>query len=121
MGQFSDVRANAMLDSMPATVYQGLSTTTPTTAGANITEPVGNGYARKVFTLGAAAARKRENTTATQHIATGGTWGTITHAVYFDALTAGNFIGEDQLDAPRNMVDGAQMDFAIAAIDFDLP
>jgi hypothetical protein len=30
----------------PTTVYMALSTTTPTDAGGNVTEPSGNGYAR---------------------------------------------------------------------------
>lgn len=121
MGQYSDSRANAMLGTLPSPIFVGLSTTTPTAAGANVTEPVGNGYARQSATLGAAAGRNRTNTNALNLTASGGDWGTCTHTVYYSAVTGGTFEGFDDLTAPRNMVDGAQMDFAIGALDFDLP
>lgn len=121
MGQLSDTRANAMLDAgLPATVYVGLSSTTPTVAGASVTEPSGNGYARIAITLDAAAARERSNTAAIQFEASGGDWDSMTHSVYYTALTGGDFIGFDDLDATRNMVNGATLDFAIGAIDFGL-
>lgn len=116
----SDARANAMLNTLPTPVFVGLSTTTPAADGTGVTEPVGNGYARQSTAIGTSTARERSNTAAEQFAASGGDWGTVTHTVYYDALTGGNFIGYDALDAPRNMVDGATMDFAIGAIDFTL-
>ncbi len=120
MGQLTDSGKNLVLDSgLPNTIWQGLSTTTPDAAGANVTEPVGNGYVRLSLTMGAAAAAVRQNTNAVQHAASGGDWGTITNSVYYTANSGGTAIGFDDLDAPRNMVDGATMDFGVGAVDFD--
>ena len=117
MGQFTNAGVDLCLDSgVPATIYQGLSSTTPTAAGANVTEPVGNGYARKATNLAAAASQQRASSNAQNHAAAGGDWGLMTHTVYFTALTGGTFIYFDDLDANRNMVDGAEMDFAIGAV-----
>ena len=118
---YSTAGKNLVLDSgLPATVYQGLSSTLPTVGGTNITEPSGFGYARDAFTAGAAAAGERSNTTATAFLASGGDWGTQVYSVYFTALTGGTFIGWSALSASRNMVDGASMDFPIGDIDFPL-
>ena len=120
MGQLTDSGKNLVLDSgLPNAIWQGLSTTTPDAAGGNVTEPVGNGYVRLSLTMGAAAAAVRQNTNAVQHAASGGDWGTITNSVYYTANSGGTAIGFDDLDAPRNMVDGATMDFAVGAVDFD--
>lgn len=80
-------------------IYIGLSTTAPVKDGTNITEPVGNGYARVV--LGkygeslslkmadpAAGAVTNEDTIFFPKAT--GAWGVITHVVIFDALTGGN-------------------------------
>ena len=58
MGSYADYLENKILDHVfgavtytpPATLYFGLSTTTIADAGTGITEPVGNGYARKGVT-----------------------------------------------------------------------
>ena len=121
MGQLTDSGKNLVLDSgLPNTIWQGLSTSTPTAAGDNVTEPTGNGYARVSLTMGAAAGAIRQNTNGVQHAAIGGDWGTITYSTYYTANSGGVAIGFDDLDAPRNMVDGATMDFAVDAVDFDL-
>ena len=94
MGQMTDAGANQQLGSgIPNTVFIGLSSTTPTDAGTNVTEPVGNGYARISLTIGAAAARNRANTNAVQFAASGGDWGTMTHSVIYTALTGGTANG----------------------------
>jgi len=54
MGSFTDFLENELLDHVfgnaaytsPATLYIGLSTSTITDAGGNVTEPVGGSYAR---------------------------------------------------------------------------
>ena len=119
MGQLTDSGANLVLDSgLPATVYQGLSSTTPAADGSNVTEPSGSGYARKALTIVAAASRQRSNTNAVQHAASGGNWGIMTHSVYYTASSGGTPIAFDDLDAARNMVDGATMDFGVGDADF---
>lgn len=119
MGQLTDAGANLVLDSgLPATVYQGLSSTTPNVNGTGVTEPSGNGYAREAVTLGAASGRQRSNTNATNFAAAGGDWGVMTYSVFYTASSGGTFISFDDLDSNRNMVDGAETDFAVGAIDF---
>lgn len=120
MGQLSDSNANTGLDAaVPTTLYVGLSSTTPTATGTNVTEPSGNGYARAAVTMGAASGRNKANTTAAAFAASGGDWGTMTHAVFYTALTGGTFVGFDDLIAARNMVDGASIDIPIGDIDFN--
>lgn len=121
MGELTDAGANLVADSgYPDTIFVGLSSTTPVAGGTNVTEPSGNGYARISLTMGAAASRQRSNTNAVQFAASGGDWGTMTHSVFYTAITGGTFVSFDPLDSSRNMVDGATMDFAIGAKDFDL-
>lgn len=80
----------------PANWFVALSTTTPTEAGTNFTEPVGNAYAR-VSTADAdwAAATgtapvTKANANAITFPTASGSWGTVTHFGLFDASTAGN-------------------------------
>jgi len=121
MGQLSNDGQDLVANSgHPDTLWQGLSTTTPNADGTSVSEPVGNNYARLSLTIGAAAGGDgtRENTNAVTHTAAGGDWGTQTHSVYFTAVSGGTFVAFDDLDAPRNMVDGATMDFGIGDYDF---
>lgn len=120
MGQLTTSGENIVNDTgVPNTLFQGLSTTTPAADGTNVTEPVGNGYARQSLTMGASSGGVRENTNASQFVATGGDWGVCTYSVYYTASTGGVAMGFDDLDAARNMVDGATIDFAIGAVDFE--
>ncbi len=92
----------------------GLSTTTPTDAGA-FTEPSGNGYAR-VSTVPADWNAATTNGTSTNansvgtFTASGGNWGTITHVLFF--LTPGNiFLGFSDLTPNLVVNDGNTVDF----------
>lgn len=82
--------------SPPATYYLALSTTTPTTGGANITEPTEASYARqeisndKVTGFENASAGSLTNASDITFPVSTGAWGTITYAVLFDAETAGD-------------------------------
>ena len=119
MGQLFDAGRDVVMDSgLPSPLYIGLSTTTPNAAGTNVTEPAGNGYARISLTMGVSSGGVRQNTKAVQFEASGRDWGTTTHSVYYTAISGRTAIGFDDLDAPRNMVDGATMDFGIGAVDF---
>ena len=97
---WTDYLANKMLDHLftdaaytpPATLYWGLSTTTPTAAGTNITEPGSNNYSRVAVAaadMGAAAARSKTNSTELSFPTPSGSWNTVTHAVLFDGSTVG--------------------------------
>jgi hypothetical protein len=108
MGRLSDADANNMLDSrfgsvavaIPATYYVGLSTTTPTNTGTNVTEPAGGSYARVAVTnnatnFPAAAARSK--------------------------ASAGTFRGWGALAAAQAIASGGTPDFPIGALVIDSP
>ena len=113
MAGFTDTLENEVLDHVfsratytaPATLYVGLSTTTPTDAGTNFTEPVGNGYARVAVTNdatnfpAAVGGAKSNGTVITFPQATPSGWGTITHAGLFDAASNGNLLAFGALTA----------------------
>lgn len=83
-------------------VYFGLSTTTPTESGdtiSGVTEPSGNGYARKLvgnynqsetIMFGAASGGSITNNKQIQFDMATGSWGTCTYAILFDST--GNVI-----------------------------
>lgn len=101
MAGFTDLIEQAILNHVftdpawtpPATLYLALSTTTPTEAGGNITEPSGGSYAR-VSTVaadwsaasGTAPAVKTNTAVKTFPQATA-SWGTVTHFVIFSHIT----------------------------------
>lgn len=109
MSGFTDAVERAILDHVftdpawtpPATCYIGLSSTTPTEAGANFTEPSSGSYARVATTgadwsaaSGAAPASKTTSATKTFPEATAD-WSSganLTHFGLFDASTAGNLL-----------------------------
>ena len=80
------------------TIYLGLSTTTPTNAGGNITEPIGNGYARIMVgtyqqaltqKMSAAANGETTNTEIIYFPEATGSWGICTHLCFYKAATGG--------------------------------
>lgn len=110
------VRANAELDALygsgtPATIYTGLFTASPSADGTGGTEvsTVGTAYARQALTnnatnFPAAAAGVKSNGVAIDFpAATGAGYGTVTHGMYFDALTAGNRFDWAPLVTPRTI------------------
>lgn len=98
MASWTDYAANLILDyffTIEATLYIGLSTTTPNPDGTNFTEPVGGSYARLAITAAdyaAAAARAKANDVDLVFATPTGAWGTITHYGIFDHPTAGNLL-----------------------------
>lgn len=105
----------------PTAFYLALSTTTPTKAGGNVTEPSGNGYARVQVTAAqfdsAASSATTTNVEKAFPQATG-SWGTITHAVFYDAAAAGTFLGFKALTV--SLAVAATDVFRIPAGDLDL-
>lgn len=78
----------------PATVYFGLSTTTPASDGTGVTEPSGNGYARVSMTnnttnFPSASGASKANGAPVNFPQATGSWGTVTYLVIYDQLTAG--------------------------------
>lgn len=79
---------------IPSKYYLGLSTTTPTIAGGNVTEPAANlGYARVELTsLGQPSSGVITNTQMIDFPESTASWGTVTHFVVYDAATGGNLL-----------------------------
>lgn len=91
--------------SLPTKMYLGLSTTTPTVSGANISEPsTSYAYSRIELT---------DLTTPTNGVVTNsvrldfpestGKWNTITHWVIFNSATGGNALMYQELDPTRTI------------------
>ena len=106
------------------TLDLALSTTTPTDAGANFTEPVGNGYAKvdiPIASMGAAsgtAPAEKSNSSALTFPQASGSWGTITH---FGVMNAGGTVlAWGALTTPKAVASGDTASFAIGALDFRL-
>ena len=81
-----------------AAVYVGLSTSTPTAAGGNVTEPVGNGYARVPLGNSTQALTQKMSAAANGEITSAeiiyfpeatGAWGSCTHLCFFSVMTGG--------------------------------
>jgi len=103
INKFLDAAHGKATYTAPTNVFVGLSTTTPTAAGANVTEPVGNGYARvsvPAASFGVASAGSITNSALIQFATASGTgWGSITHVVVYDALTVGTMLWFDDITA----------------------
>ena len=127
-GGFSNYAANKMLDHMlkvtsytPAThLYVGYSTANPGDSGSGLAEPSGNGYARVEHDAwDAAASGATSNTTDIEFpAASGGSWGTLTYTVVFDASTSGNQLLYGSITPSQACPDGDTMVFD--AGDFDV-
>ena len=116
MSSFSNYTENLLLNwllttnsaTRPTAWYVGLFTAAPSDAGGG-TEVTGNGYARVATgTISVSGT----DTTATNSAAiefaaaSGGNWGTVTHAAIFDASTSGNMLAWAQLTTSRTINDG---------------
>jgi hypothetical protein len=137
MGRLSDTHANNILDlafskatnGFPATLYVGLSSSTPTNTGTNVTEPSGSGYARVAVTNNAtnwpaASARSKANGTAITFPAATGDWvagSNLTHWVMYDAASAGTFVAWGAITTPTPVLTGTQPSFAVGAIVITAP
>ena len=93
-------------------VHVGLSTTTPTLGGTNVTPPVGGSYAR-IATTGAswtaAAAGSTSNAVVLTFPTASADWASganMTFGVLYDAATGGNLLGYGVLSVPRPVLNG---------------
>jgi hypothetical protein len=92
----------------PSTVYLALSSTAPTKAGGNITEPTFTGYARQAVAFAAAvdgATVSDPSEAANNAVVEFGdpdSDGSASHYVIFDAATGGNALDVDALTAAIN-------------------
>jgi len=85
-----------LTDLLGGTVYCAMSTAATGDDGS-ITEPAVGSYARKVmaFTIIGDSAKNA----LTDFIQATANWGTLTHFAIFDALSGGNMVYHDALDA----------------------
>lgn len=87
---------------LPTSYYIGLSTSAPTAAGGNVTEPSGGGYARKQLTgLSTPTNGVITNNSAIAFNESTASWGTVTYFVIYDAATNGNLLFYDRLTSSR--------------------
>lgn len=130
---FSDFLENEILDHVfgasaytpPATLYIALSSTTPTDAGANFTEPPSGGYARvsvanNLTNWPAASGGAKANGVNIIFPEATGSWPTVTHFGVFDAPTGGNYLDGGALGASKTVYAGNQLQFSIGALTFTL-
>lgn len=92
----------------PTAWYVGLFTAAPSDAGGG-TEVSGSGYVRKAtgtITVSGTDTTATNSAAIEFAAASGGNWGTITHAAIFDAETSGNMIAWAQLTTARTINDG---------------
>jgi hypothetical protein len=109
----------------PTTLYLALSSTTPTEAGANFTEPSGGAYARVATTAadwnaasGTAPAVKDNGAVKTFPTATAD-WVAAANLTYFgiyDASTAGNLLCFGALTVAKPVLNGDTASFAAGAL-----
>jgi len=103
--------------SPPATLYLALSTTTPTEAGGNFTEPGGGSYARVGHGAGemdAAASgdpSSKDNGSTINFAQATASWGTVTHFGVFDASSGGNLMMFGALTTSKTIDNGDQARF----------
>lgn len=117
MSSFSDYTENLVLNwllttnsaTRPTAWYVGLFTAAPSDTGGG-TEVSGSAYARKVtgtITVSGTSPTTATNSAAIEFAAaSGGNWGTITHAAIFDASTGGNMLAWAPLTTSRTINDG---------------
>lgn len=109
----------------PTTKYLALSTTTPTEAGGNFTEPSSGAYARVATTSadwsaasGTAPAVKTNTAVKTFPTATGD-WSTGSNMTYFgiySASTAGTLLAFGALSTAKPVLNGDTASFAASAL-----
>lgn len=94
-----------------------LSTADPTYDISGLAEPVGAGYARQNLVMGSPTTvgnvRIVSNTSPVTFNATGGNWGTITHAVLYKGSTA---LWQGPLNAQKLVNNGNSISFAAGTI-----
>lgn len=137
MAGFTDATERAILDHVlsdppyapPSTLYIGLSSTTPTEAGTNFTEPSGGSYARVSTTAadwsaasGTAPATKTTTATKTFPTATADWSSGANLACFglFDAPTGGNLVAWGALTTAKPVLSGDQASFGPGGLTLKL-
>lgn len=108
----------------PSNWYVGLSSTTPTEAGANFTEPGGGAYARVITTASsdwnsatAADPSVSDNSSVLTFTTATAVWGTMTHFGLFTGSSGGTVQIWGALSTPRYVVTNDVASFAAGTLD----
>jgi hypothetical protein len=123
-GSFADYAENIVLDHVfgkttftaGANLYVGLSTTTITDAGGNITEPSGGAYARVTIannktTWTTASGGSISNAITITFASATSAWGTVTDMFISDSSSAGNIYVYDDLTTSKAVTSGDTVQF----------
>lgn len=116
-------KADSILNDIFQTKYYlGLSTTTPTTSGGNVTEPSSSsGYRRaQLSAMGTASDGQIQNTDIIYMGESLADWGTITHFCIFTNATGGTPIFYGQLTSSVSVPTGYVPIFRAGAIKVGL-
>jgi hypothetical protein len=132
-GSFADYLENAVLDHVfgkstltaGASLYVGLSTTTITDAGANITEPSAGAYARVAVTNNkttwtTASGGSISNAITIAFAAATSAWGTVTDMFLSDSSAAGNIYVYDDLTVSKAVTSGDTVQFVPGDLTINL-
>ena len=89
----------------PTTIYVGLHTSASSDSAAS-TEVSGNAYARQTvaFTVSGTNPTEADNDSAIEFPVATGSWGTVSYAGIYDALTGGNLLAYAELTDPTDFV-----------------
>ena len=128
---FSDYLENALLDhlfgkatfSAPANIFIALFTVAPADDGTGGTEVSGGAYARvstAAADWNAAAAGLIDNLNAIVFPQATANWGTVVAFGLYDALTAGNYLGGNNLTTSKAIDTDDTAEFAAGVLDVSL-
>jgi hypothetical protein len=88
----------------PSTLYVALFTSDPGEAGTG-TEVSGGSYARQTITFTVTGAQAL-NTAAVEFPTATASWGTITYAAVYDAVSSGNLLASGALTTSKTIASG---------------
>jgi hypothetical protein len=116
-----DAWFGAVALSVPGIWYASLSTTTPTEAGANFTEPAAGAYARVAITnngtnFPSAVNGSKTNGTAITFPETSASWGTITHIGFYNQASGGSLYFWEQLPTSKTVAANTTVYFSIGSL-----
>ena len=130
MGSFADYLENKILDHIfgkgiytPPTIYVALSTADPGDDGSGLSEPSGNGYARKstiASDWNTATGGTLDNANVITFAEASGNWGTISHFALMDAATGGNLLVHGALNVSKSIGSGDTARFEAGDLNISL-
>lgn len=100
----------------PSTLYVALFTSDPGETGSGA-EVSGGSYARQTIAF-TVTGNQASNTAAVEFPTATGSWGTITYAAVYDALSGGNLLAYGALTTSKTIASGDVL--RIPAGDFDI-